>query len=801
MIFSSVRDFFRQSRWIGIVRRVIAMRGVRCVGGALAAMVAAATLADRLLPPAERAALLAGAREAVAGRASHPAFLFWAAVAAAVFVAALLRGDFWKRTLLLLGLGAFLMEAGALAPNLFSGHADFSGYAEMAHSLIQRRGLEVDYVSWYFRAYERLPRPEDHWPPFYSFLIVPFYLALGRCALAVRLPGALAACLLLPAAIHAISARLSRSSAVGFAAGLHALLYPAFVCFTLSAPFDIASAWITTLAVALALKGFDHPHAFLLMGLVGGLAAYAKGNAILLLPLFTGLYVFVRLFWPAPVAAAPAAQWLRSRWLPLGLAAILALAFVYRFSVGLAFLPAAVWLSLCGVLYRRWHGTFIRCPIDRDFLAGLAIWIAVVTPWAVRNLRFFGDPFYSTQSHVPAYIGRKGWEEGTYPLYWGRPPRIAERFADRATYWNMTRRFARQYFWWIFMDTAESQEEVLVPPYHNAPPPEVPLWTAARHFLRDSVRGGDGGPWYVWWAGLTALAGIVFVFVFSAARVVVSGIGFVQRLVQRSPTPANGEVAPSPPFGDENASTTPSRVNDLAPEHVLPSASAGLPGWSDPRWLWLPAVGGALAAFLILFWEPIHRLESPSIALMLAGAWAFFGVAARGVAGILMRGLPRRWRSPHALSAFAAVPVLTVAATVAPTQAALWPQRLENFGKVSTQYQNWIKTGLWMAEHLKDSVTMTRNPWQLHFYSQQFAVQIPLAPVEDLLSVMRRYGVTHIIPDYRRPALVALMRRHARAFPVVFRAGSVSLHEVRYDALPPALRDIPPIPMPEHRAP
>jgi len=40
------------------------------------------------------------------------------------------------------------------------------------------------------------------------------------------------------------------------------------------------------------------------------------------------------------------------------------------------------------------------------------------------------------------------------------------------------------------------------------------------------------------------------------------------------------------------------------------------------------------------------------------------------------------------------------------------------------------------------------------------------------------------------------MRRHPEAFPPVFGSGPVTLHEVRYDALPPALRDIPPIPMP-----
>jgi hypothetical protein len=246
---------------------------------------------------------------------------------------------------------------------------------------------------------------------------------------------------------------------------------------------------------------------------------------------------------------------------------------------------------------------------------------------------------------------------------------------------------------------------------------------------------------------------------------------------------------------NDSASVPPySNATDRPPSTAPPFS--GLPGWGDPRWLWPPVVGGVLAAFLIFLWEPIHRLESPSIALMLAGAWAFFAVVARGLAALVVRALPRRWRPSRVPAIFAATAALAATWAIAPAQIATWPTLLKSAGVVPRTHHRWIETGQWIAEHLTNSVTMTRNPWQLHFYSQQPAIQIPLAPAEDVVAVMRRFGVTHVIPDHRRPALIACMRRHPEAFPPVFGSGPVTLHEVRYDALPPALRDIPPIPMP-----
>ena len=69
--------------------------------------------------------------------------------------------------LLVAGLATFIVKIQIARPIEYVGHADASGYAEMADSLIKGRGLEVDYVSWYFLKYpSQIVRPEDHFSRF-----------------------------------------------------------------------------------------------------------------------------------------------------------------------------------------------------------------------------------------------------------------------------------------------------------------------------------------------------------------------------------------------------------------------------------------------------------------------------------------------------------------------------------------------------------------------------------------------------------------------------------------------------------
>ena len=90
--------------------------------------------------------------------------------------------------------------------------------------------------------------------------------------------------------------------------------------------------------------------------------------------------------------------------------------------------------------------------------------------------------------------------------------------------------------------------------------------------------------------------------------------------------------------------------------------------------------------------------------------------------------------------------------------------------------QGWMATGRWLAEHAPGSVTMTRNPWELHFYSQEKAVQIPLAPLDRIREVARYYGVTHLIAETRRPTLKPLLAGEVPGAAEVFRSNGVVLY-------------------------
>lgn len=49
------------------------------------------------------------------------------------------------------------------------GESDASAYVEMADSLVHGNWLSVEYISFFFIKYPGIPRPEDYWPPLYSF--------------------------------------------------------------------------------------------------------------------------------------------------------------------------------------------------------------------------------------------------------------------------------------------------------------------------------------------------------------------------------------------------------------------------------------------------------------------------------------------------------------------------------------------------------------------------------------------------------------------------------------------------------
>jgi len=55
----------------------------------------------------------------------------------------------------------------------------------------------------------------------------------------------------------------------------------------------------------------------------------------------------------------------------------------------------------------------------------------------------------------------------------------------------------------------------------------------------------------------------------------------------------------------------------------------------------------------------------------------------------------------------------------------------------------------------KNAIIMTRNPWELLFYSRKDikAVGLPYAPPRILLAVAKYYNVTHLMVERRRPGM------------------------------------------------
>jgi len=196
-----------------------------------------------------------------------------------------------------------------------------------------------------------------------------------------------------------------------------------------------------------------------------------------------------------------------------------------------------------------------------------------------------------------------------------------------------------------------------------------------------------------------------------------------------------------------------------------------------PEYALFLLVGAAYVGFLSVCWEPIDRLVAPLIPLVTLMGWATVWTIVRGLfgerplgkvgAGLLVVGLWALWAKGEYTHLRAA------------EANSGYPWREADIG--------WQETGDYIRTHLPGSVTMTRNPWELHFYSDEKAIQIPLAPLERIIEVARYYGATHLIPEKRRPTLQPWVDGEVPGLTRVFASHGVELYAINYRALPPHL--------------
>ena len=259
--------------------------------------------------------------------------------------------------ILAIGLLVLFAKCYITYPITHVGESDASGYAEMADSLVHGKWLSVEYISFFFIKYPGIPRPEDHWPPLYSFLMAPFYLLLGKTAFASKLPSLIISSLLLPLATYFLAKTFSKNKWASMGAAFTVMFYPSLFMWSLYCLSDITYSFVVCLAVLFAVKGMEDNRYFYPMGFFLGLGYYAKGVTLALIPAFPLFYL----------------------------------------------IASGSWKSL------------VR---DRRFLLGMLLAFLIIAPWWMRNAIHFGNPFHSTQNYWSGYIGYGSG--GSYHVYWDK---------------------------------------------------------------------------------------------------------------------------------------------------------------------------------------------------------------------------------------------------------------------------------------------------------------------------------------------------------------------------------------------
>lgn len=658
--------------------------------------------------------------------------------------------------ILLVGTAVFILKCRIVYPVQYVGHADASAYAEMADSIVHGRGLAVDYISFYFLKYARIVRPEDHWPPLYSFFIAPFFLIMGKSAFAAKLPSLLISSLLFPMVGYLLGRRLSRNKIVGLAVALNILVYPDFFTHSLFCLSDITFAFMVFLTVFFAVKGMDDGRYFYPMGICLGLSCYAKGAGLVLIPAYILFYLACR-------------QSLR------------------------------------------------RLIQDKRFLHGLGLTLLVLLPWFIRNTIHFHNPIFSTQQFSAGYIGYESWETGTYSLYWGEnlPSFFTKLKRGAGFVAQMTGQYFQSYLWWAFVD------------------------------IRQGWGKFQPKDFYTYITGIPAAFGLAMLLISSlyllvkkSVTLLASALVFcsqkVESILQRL-------------FIDGWANNFISRCSQqtkmiwgalsFCVSKLSRITTAILLPWQNRmlHLVWLVIL--SLFLFLSLCWSPINRLTFPATALLIATGWVIYSFVLKGFLGLnsyskpiavlLLLGfwiasymLLKDILSWHKHAKIIAIVILSCLWAIAnyTTFRALfnWQRYAKRIiailllslmlpivgysGKAvyhtatTSGYpyreggEAWMAAGRWLKANAPDSVTMTRNPWELHFYSEEKAIQIPLAELDKVLQVAKFYGATHLIPYSQRPALNPWVNGEIPGLKLVYDNMGLQICEIHYELLPDEFR-------------
>ena len=648
--------------------------------------------------------------------------------------------------LLTVGLVVFLIKCRIVYPIKYVGHADAAAYAEMADSLIHGRGFEVDYISWYFIKYDpKIVRPEDHWPPLYSIAIAPFFLILGKTAFAAKLPSLIISCFLLPLVICSLTRELSGSKSLSenlvsiqaspystdgsrigskltsIAAGLGIMLYPVMFESSLYCLSDVIYTFVICAGVLFAAKALDDERFFYPLGIFTGLAYYAKGSGLVPIPGYILFYVTA-------------------------------------------------------------HRSIKRVFANKKFLLSLLIAFLVLLPWLIRNYIHFRDPLFSTQRFSAGYVGYENWETGTYELYWGEkpPPSYFDKFKE------------------IFLFSAKLE-------FQNDLDNSNVSKELRREFKSNKISLSKNATVSVQKTGGKWLVNDKLIYTVrkkgDELSVYKGGIPHVVKMTRDYLRRYFWWV-----FMDINSNWGKFGKDAFLTYFVnIPALLGILLLWGNKKRHAVWIIAGSLILFMSVGWSPIYRLALPMIPLMMALGWATYFVVLRMVLKLLSRIPFRRIldfrfaicdlnpesRIKNRKSKIPDIMAGLMVCCLAVPVVILSSESVENATKKSgypygESAKEWMDMGRWLKENaLPDSITMTRNPWELHFYSEQLAVQIPRASLEKTIEVMRFYRPTYIIPQLDiRPSLKPLVEGEAPGLELVYDNKKIQLYKIHYHLLP-----------------
>ncbi len=611
--------------------------------------------------------------------------------------------------LLMAGFIAFLIKATIVYPIEYVGYCDAAAYAEMADSLSHGRGFEVDYVSWYFiKRSPEVARPEDHWPPLYPAMIAPFFLVLGKTAFAAKLPSLIISCFLLPLLIYFITKELSGSKVASVAAGLGVLFYPFVFEQSLRCLSDILYTSIICASVLFAMKSLDKERFLYPMAISMGLAYYAKGSGLMLIP---GIILF-------------------------------------------------------HIVARR---SIRKVLTNKRFLLAMLIVFLVLLPWLVRNYAHFGDPLFSTQRFVAGFMGYSDWEAKTRELYWGEkpPPSFFDKF-KRTSLFNIRSDFRSD------LDNGVISREL----YEELKKRNLPLSGAASVSIMER-----GSKWLIRDSQIYTVekeGGLL--------KIYSGGFHNTMEMMSRVFKGCFWML-----FVDIGGSWGKLSSYAFLTFFVNIPALLGiflLRGNKKRHAIWINA--GLLGIFLCIGWIPTPRLVFPMTVLLMPLGWATIFHILKKLPVRSAKGSISSAKAEHGPDVVANFLVCCMVALVFMVSA-VGIGSASRRGTYPYYDAAWdcIDVGAWLKENASsDAITMTTFPWDLHFYSEQPAIQIPRAGLAKTIEVMRYYKPQYILLESRletRPSLASLMplvTGEAPGLKLVYDNKELKLYSIAYDLLP-----------------